>query len=256
MEGQSKGTVYAHAYFSASVERTLSAGNFGNQCAGLTSVALTAFMVESYLNYLCENIYLIEGRASKYLDDNSQEDIVETLQAMKNMDKELPFNVRLAEVLGYKAQAEIMMKSLRKSVHKKQRDSFDQDLLDCKEFNVIESKYKFAAKDKLKSVLKACGTPQAEYDKLLQVNNKLFDARNALAHGRTEYVDTNFKSNDELSVSESVPTVSAGWQEQCTLEKAKAMYKSSKELIDYLNETFLAEFQPLNRLSSQISAVS
>ncbi|MVF39993.1 hypothetical protein D6U52_18815, partial [Vibrio cholerae] len=98
MEGQSKGTVYAHAYFSASVERTLSADNFGDQCAGLTSVALTAFMVESYLNYLCENIYLIEGRASKYLDDNSQENIVETLNAMKNVDKERSFNVRLAEV--------------------------------------------------------------------------------------------------------------------------------------------------------------
>ncbi|EOX3350999.1 hypothetical protein ACPFTT_003531 [Vibrio cholerae] len=256
MEGQSKGIVYAHAYFSASVERTLSAGNFGDQCAGLTSVALSAFMVESYLNYLCENIYLIEGRASKYLDDNSQENIVETLNAMKNVDKERSFNVRLAEVLGYSAQAKIMMKSLRKSVHKKQRDEFDQDLLDCKEFNVIESKYKFSAKDKLKSVLKACGTPQAEYDKLLQVNNKLFDARNALAHGRAEYLDANFKSNYELSVSEAVPTVTAGWQEQCTLEKAKAMYESSKELIAYLNKAFLAESQPLNRLSSQVSAVS
>ncbi|MGG6325561.1 hypothetical protein ACQ5UC_18065 [Vibrio cholerae] len=256
MEGQSKGTVYAHAYFSASVERTLSADNFGDQCAGLTSVALTAFMVESYLNYLCENIYLIEGRASKYLDDNSQENIVETLNAMKNVDKERSFKVRLAEVLGYSAQAKIMMKSLRKSVHKKQRDEFDQDLRDCKEFNVIESKYKFSAKDKLKSLLKACGTPQAEYDKLLQVNNKLFDARNALAHGRAEYLDANFKSNDELSVSEAVPTVTAGWQEQCTLEKAKAMYESSKELIAYLNKAFLAESQPLNRLSSQVSAVS
>ncbi|ELJ8757347.1 hypothetical protein RUL06_003507, partial [Vibrio cholerae] len=174
----------------------------------------------------------------------------------KNVDKERSFNVRLAEVLGYSAQAKIMMKSLRKSVHKKQRDEFDQDLRDCKEFNVIESKYKFSAKDKLKSVLKACGTPQAEYDKLLQVNNKLFDARNALAHGRAEYLDANFKSNDELSVSEAVPTVTAGWQEQCTLEKAKAMYESSKELIAYLNKAFLAESQPLNRLSSQVSAVS
>ncbi|TVO32146.1 hypothetical protein [Vibrio algivorus] len=252
MKGRSKGTVYAHTYFSASVERTLSADNFGDQCAGLTSVALTAFMVESYLNYLCENIYLVEVRTSKYLDDNSQEDIVEVMQSMESVDKELPFNVRLAEVLGYKAQSDIMMKSLRKSVHKKQRESFDQDLLECREFNFIESKYKFSAQDKLKAVLKACDTSQSEYDKLLQENNKLFYARNALAHGRTEYVDTTFKANDDLSV----PTVNASWQEQCTLAKAKAMYKSSKELIDYLNEKFLFELQPLNRLSSQISAVS
>ncbi len=40
LSGQSKGTVYAHAYFSASVERTLQADNFGDIFAGLTSVAL------------------------------------------------------------------------------------------------------------------------------------------------------------------------------------------------------------------------
>ena len=67
MSGQSKGTVYAHAYFSASVERTLQADNFGDIFAGLTSVALTAFMVESYINYLCEKIQRVEGMPIKIL---------------------------------------------------------------------------------------------------------------------------------------------------------------------------------------------
>lgn len=256
MKGQSKGTVYAHAYFSASVERTLSADNFGVQCAGLTSIALTAFMIENYLNYLCGKIYDFESRATKYLDDNNQEEITKTLHLMKSVSKDHPFNTRLAEVLGYREQTEIMLKSLRKSAHRKQRSTFDQDLLDLKEFNVIEHEYKFSTRDKLKSVLKACNTTQTEYDKWMKVNNHLFDARNALAHGRTEYVVTSFDSSEELSVPESVPTVNASWQEQCSLEKATVMYKSSKELINYLNDSFLAEFQPLNRLSSQISAVS
>jgi len=256
MKGQSKGTVYAHAYFSASVERTLAAENFGIQCAGLTSVALTAFMVESYLNYLCERIYDYESRASKYLDDSDQEEIHNTLKLMKDLNKNEPFNVKLAEILGYKSQADIMLKSLRKSVHRKQRDAFDKDIMSSNEFNAMERVYKFSTKDKLKSVLKACNTPQAEYDKWLQVNDQLFEARNALAHGRTEHVDASFSSAESRSVSESVPTVSASWQEQCTLEKATVMYEESKDLIHYLNDSFLSELQPLNRLSTQLSAVS
>ena len=256
MEGKTKGVVYAHAYFSASVEKTLAADNFGPQFAGLTSVALTAFMVESYLNYICECIYDYEKRATKYLDDADATEIIRILDSLEKGKKDDSIESMLADALGYKCEANLMMKSLRKSVRKNQKDEFDANVQGLIAFHLIENNFKFSSIDKLKAVLKASKASQPEYDKWLQQNYILFNARNALAHGRTEYIDSSFISNNEQSISDLVPTVSSSWQEACSLENAKEMYSSSKMLVSYLNNAFLKELMPLNNLSSQLSAVS
>ncbi len=254
MSGQSKGTVYAHAYFSASVERTLQADNFGDIFAGLTSVALTAFMVESYINYLCEKICDYESRANLFLDDNNHLEIDKKLKELPKND--LSLNVNLAENLGYKNQTEKMIKSLTSSLRKSNRENFQIDFNEGMSFYELEKKYKLSTKNKLKALLKASNTEPAKRDKFLQQFTQLFNARNALAHGRTENVSESFTKELTSDISKSVPTVTASWQESCSIEKAREMYSSSKELVSYFNEEFLKEFSPLINLSSQISVVS
>lgn len=254
MSGQSKGTVYAHAYFSASVERTLQADNFGDVFAGLTSVALTAFMVESYLNYLCEKIYDYESRANLFLDDNNPLEIDKKLKELPKND--LSLHVNLAENLGYKNQTETIIKSLISSLRKVNREEFQLDFNGGMSFYELEKKYKLSTKNKLKALLKASNAEQSKRDKFLQQFTQLFDARNALAHGRSENVSESFTKELVSEISRSVPTVTASWQESCSIEKAREMYSSSKELVSYFNEAFLKEFSPLNNLSSQISAMS
>jgi hypothetical protein len=254
LSGQSKGTVYAHAYFSASVERTLQADNFGDVFAGLTSVALTAFMVESYLNYLCEKIYDYESRANLFLDDNNPLEIDKKLKELPKND--LSLHVNLAENLGYKNQTETIIKSLISSLRKVNREEFQLDFNGGMSFYELEKKYKLSTKNKLKALLKASNAEQSKRDKFLQQFTQLFDARNALAHGRSENVSESFTKELVSEISRSVPTVTASWQESCSIEKAREMYSSSKELVSYFNEAFLKEFSPLNNLSSQISAMS
>lgn len=254
MSGQSKGTVYAHAYFSASVERTLQADNFGDIFAGLTSVALTAFMVESYINYLCEKIFDYESRADLFLDDSNHLEIDKKLKELPKND--LSLHVNLAENLGYKNQTETMMKSLISSLRKSNRENFQIDFNEGMSFYELEKKYKLSTKNKLKALLKASNTEPPKRDKFLQQFTQLFNARNALAHGRTENFSESFTKELASDISKSVPTVTASWQESCSIEKAREMYSSSKELVSYFNEEFLKEFSPLTNLSSQISAVS
>ncbi|UTW00794.1 hypothetical protein KDW99_06625 [Marinomonas rhizomae] len=254
MSGQSEGTVYAHAYFSASVESTLQADNFGDIFAGLTSVALTAFMVESYLNYLCEKICDYESRANSFLDDNNPLEIDKKLRELPKND--LSLHVNLAENLGYKNQAEIIIKSLTSSLRKAKREEFELDFNRALSFYELDKKYKLSTKNKLKALLEASNVERSKRDKFLQQFTQLFNARNALAHGRTENVSESFTKDLASEISKSVPTVTASWQESCSIEKAREMYSSAKELVSYFNESFLKEFSPLNNLSSQISAVS
>ncbi|WP_413693712.1 hypothetical protein [Psychromonas sp. KJ10-2] len=254
MLGQSKGTVYTHAYFSASVERTLQADNFGETCAGLTSVALTAFMVESYLNYLCEKLCDYEARANLFLDDT---DPVEINNILKELPKnELPLHVNLAETLGYKKQTETIIKSLISSLWKGKRADFQCDFNAGLSFYELEKKYKLSTKNKLKALLKASNAEQPKYDKFIQQFKQLFDARDALAHGRSENVSEFFVKKPNGKIPKSVPTIAASWQNSCSIEQANKMYSSSKELVSYFNQEFLQEFSPLTNLSSQISAVS
>jgi hypothetical protein len=254
LSGQSKGTIYAHAYFSASVERTLRADNFGDTCAGLTSVALTAFMVESYLNYLCEKLCDYESRADLFLDDNNHLEIDEKLQELP--ENNLSLHVNLAESLGYKTQAETIIESLMSSLWKDKRIDFQFDFDEGLSFYKLEKKYKLSTKDKLKALLKASCASQSKYDKFIQQFKELFDARDALAHGRSEDVSESFTKRINTEISKSVPTISASWQNSCSIDKANEMYSLSKDLILYLNEEFLQEYSPLTNLSSQISAVS
>ncbi|MCJ8350883.1 hypothetical protein [Moritella sp.] len=254
MSGQSKGTVYAHAYFSASVERTLQADNFGDIFAGLTSVALTAFMVESYLNYLCEKLCDFESRADAFLDDNNHLEIDKKLRELPKND--LSLHVNLAENLGYKQQTETIINSLTSSLRKANRAEFKLDFNKGMSFYELEKKYKLSTKNKLKALLKASNVEQPKRDKFVQQFTQLFDARNALAHGRTENVSESFTKELTNDISKSVPAITASWQESCSIKKANEMYSSSKELVSFFNETFLKEFSPLSNLSSQISAVS
>lgn len=254
MSGQSKGTVYSHAYFSASVERTLQADNFGDIFAGLTSVALTAFMVESYINYLCEKICDYESRVDLFLDDSNHLEIDKKLKELPKND--LSLHINLAENLGYKNQTETIIKSLISSLRESNRADFQIDFNKGMSFYELEKKYKLSTKNKLKALLKASNTEQTTRDKFIQQFTQLFDARNALAHGRTENVSESFTKELTSDISKSVPTVTASWQESCSIEKAREMYSSSKELVLHLNEEFLKEFSPLTNLSSQMSAVS
>lgn len=194
MSGQSKGTVYAHAYFSASVERTLQADNFGDISAGLTSVALTAFMVESYLNYLCEKLCDYESRADIFLDDSRNN--LEIDKKLRELPKnDLSLNVNLAESLGYKQQAETIINSLTSSLRKTNRAGFELDFNEGMSFYELEKKYKLSTKNKLKALLKASNVEQPKRDKFVQQFTQLFNARHALAHGRTENVSEFLRQN-------------------------------------------------------------
>lgn len=254
MTGRSKGTIYTHAYFSTSVERTLASDNFGDTCAGLTCVTLTAFMVESYLNYLCENIYDYECRVNTYLDNNKTDNIINMVSNCKN--KDLYFKSRLAESLGYTYQAEIMIKSLSSNIKGKKKEQFENDLVANKNFSYFEREYKFQTSEKLKAVLKACQCEKSQYDRWLQEHNKLFRARHSLVHGKTENVNEEFEVIEGLEISDAIQTVTASWQKTCSLNEAQKMYDLSKNLINYLNKQFLNELLPLSKLSTQISAVS
>jgi Mor family transcriptional regulator len=252
LSGQSKGTVYAHAYFSASVERTLEADNFGDTCAGLTSVALTAFMVESYLNYLCEKLSDFESRANLFLDN--EDDAVIDAEMMKLPNNDLSLLASLAWSLGYKAQADTIIQSLLSTLRKSNRSSFQLDHNAGLSFCELEKKYKLSTKNKLIALLKACETEQSKRDKFIQQFTQLFNARNSLAHGRTENISESYIQEASSDPSKSLPTITASWQDSCSIDKAKEMYSLSKELVLYLNDKFLKERSPLNSLSSQLSS--
>lgn len=211
-------------------------------------------MVESYINYLCEKICDYESRVDLFLDDNNHLEIDKKLKELPKSD--LPLNVNLAENLGYKNQTETMIKSLTSSLRKSSRENFQIDFNEGMSFYELEKKYKLSTKNKLNALLKSSNTEPPKRDKFIQQFTQLFNARNALAHGRTENVSESFTKELTCDISKSAPTVTASWQESCSIEKAREMYSSSKELVSYFNEEFLKEFSPLTNLSSQISAVS
>jgi hypothetical protein len=211
-------------------------------------------MVESYLNYLCEKVCNYEARADLFLDNPNPIEVDNKLKELPR--NELSLHVNLAEKLGYKRQAETIIESLISSLQKDKRADFQCDFNGGLSFYELDEKYKLSTRKKLIALLKSCNTEHNKYDKLIQQFDQLFNARNALAHGRSENVSESFTKKPNNEIPKSVPAITASWQDSCSIEQANKMYSSSKELVSYFNEAFLQEFSPLTNLSSQISAVS
>ena len=160
-------------------------------------------MVESYLNYLCEKLCDYENRAELFLDDNNDLEVDEKLKDLPKNN--LTLHVNLAESLGYKKQTETITKSLISSLRRDKRADFQCDFNEGSSFYELDKKYKLSTKSKLKSLLKASDVEQPKYDKFIQQLKQLFDARDSLAHGRSEDVSESFTKIDNSEIPKSVP---------------------------------------------------
>ncbi|MFA0110732.1 hypothetical protein AB4525_15065 [Vibrio breoganii] len=256
VEGTSNGTVYAHAWFAASAKRALEAENFGDTCAGMTVVTLTAFMVESYFNYICSRLLNKSELIEAVLDSDLPLDVVAKLD---DCEKKLGFEERVAKAYGIDERYELLANNLIKFSHgqksKQLAKCFEESGKDGADFTEIDNKFRIPPIVKCKAILDTVSRDERKNNEFVNIVVRLFSARNSLAHGKTESVSNTFTIDDEEVSPESCPSVIASWQESCSLEKAQSYYGTCTELVNYIGKLALDEEHPLLTLSSQVSGL-
>ncbi|MFM5630603.1 hypothetical protein ACK34T_00510 [Aeromonas veronii] len=255
LKGSSNGTVYAHAWFAASAKRTLEADNFGDTCAGITVVTLTAFMVESYFNYVCSKLLNKSELIETVLDSNAPLDVV---ARRYDCGKNLSFEQRVANAYGIDERYELLVNNLIKFLHgeksKKLTKYFEENGKDGADFTEIDNKFRIPPIVKCKAILDTVSRDEQKNHDFVNVVERLFSARNSLAHGKTENVSHTFTVDEEVSPA-SCPSVIASWQESCSLEKAQSYYRTCTEIVNYIGKLALKEEHPLLTLSYQLSGL-
>ncbi|MCZ8500905.1 hypothetical protein O9853_06810 [Vibrio lentus] len=111
--GRSEGDIHSHCWFHESVRRSILNENLGDVCGGITILTLTAFMVESYLNYSCESIFDINKRVNDVLDDCGHE----LFEQVDKISRDLNFDERVAIAYGFKGQFNELVLNLDKKLH-------------------------------------------------------------------------------------------------------------------------------------------
>ncbi|PKG56338.1 hypothetical protein [Shewanella sp. GutDb-MelDb] len=250
--GNLSGDIYSHCWFYESARRSFNYEDYGDTCGGITAIALTAFMVESYLNLSCKLIFDLQSRVTEILDDPPSDfyDVIDG-KSLKGMD----INDRVAVAFGYQEQLDKLTSALEKKVFGRKKVDFIQ-LCAKASFYEIDDKIRFSPKAKFFSLSEALyedETTKAEHRELIE---KLFNLRNTLAHGRSEFVTNAIlitNVDDSCFASNTVPPLKASWQVECSLENAKKVFDDSCEIIQLLSLSAFKHEHPF-RMPTQIGA--
>lgn len=252
--GHLSGDIYSHYWFYESTKRSFQFEGYGNTCGGITAVALTAFMVESYLNLSCKLIFDLQARVDKVLD-SPPSDFFEVID--EETVKGTHINDKVAIAYGFKGQLDNLKSVFNDNLSGRKKAKFAR-LCDEKSFYEIDDKLRFSPKAKflaLSEVVYVDDAKKKEHRKLIE---RLFILRNSLAHGRSEFVKSSvlIESDDNSSFSsESIPPLQASWQEQCTIENAKKAFDDSCEIIKFLSLSTFNDKYPF-KMPIQIGSFS
>ncbi|MBB1315943.1 hypothetical protein [Aliivibrio sp. SR45-2] len=232
--GSMEGDIYSHCWFYESARRSFEYEGYGDTCGGITGIALTAFMVESYLNLSCKLIFDWHTRSNKILD-HPPKDLYELID---KVPKSSNIHERVAIAYGYKEQFYSLIKEFELTLNGRKKETFNK-INKMKSFYEIDDKLRFSPKVKFKALSEMLYIDvemKNEHQKLIE---RLFTLRNTLAHGRSEFVKRAVIIESENAESKfssaTIPSVKANWQIDCTSENAKVMFNEACNVIKLLS---------------------
>ena len=123
-------------------------------------------------------------------------------------------------------------------------------------FYEIDDEIRFSPKAKFLALSEALYEDEVTKKEHRELIEELFNLRNLLAHGRTEFVKSSFSnigSDNSNFSSDIVPALQASWQESCTLKNAKKVFDDSCEIINFLSLSAFKNKYPF-RMPTQIGA--
>jgi len=252
--GHLSGDIYSHCWFYESTRRSFQFEGYGNTCGGITGIALTAFMVESYLNLSCKLIFDIQTRVNQVLD-SPPSDFFRVIDEKSDMGAHI--NDKVAIAYGFKEQLDNLISVFNDNLFGRKKVDFAR-LCTGNSFYEIDDKLRFSPKLKffsLSEILYVDDNKKKEHRELIE---HLFTVRNSLAHGRSEFVKSpvlvELDDNTNFS-SESIPPLQASWQEQCSIGNAKKIFDDSCGIIKCLSMSAFNEKYPF-RMPTQTGAFS
>ncbi len=254
-EVKSIATVNTYAHFHSSARLIAESKEIGGQPQGMILTSLTAFMMEAYLNHCCQYIYDYHSRVHEFLDGHHKE-ILEILDATPKTEK---FNDRIAVGTGYLNQFELLKTKLLSKYKKKNRGEPNKLLNPVEgglnDFGAVDSSLRFAPLLKAKAVLLAIEESQESSTKKINVIQKLFKARDRLAHGKTEKVGSN-KTQVKVSSNRDIVIDKTQWQIDCLPELSKARFTETKEIIISIHEQLFKSEYPFLSMTTQLASIS
>lgn len=249
--GYLEGDIYSHCWFYESARRSFDHEGYGETCGGITAIALTAFMVESYLNLSCKLIFDVQSRASKILD-HPPSDFYELIdQTPKGTD----IYERVAIAYGYKKQLKKLISALEAKVSGRKKDKFTR-LSAEKSFCEIDDAIRFSPRAKFDALAEALYDDELIKSEHRELIGELFRLRNSLAHGRSELVKNSFTVVSDTNSHFSphlVPELQASWQEKCSQKNAHKLFNDSCEIIKFLSNLAFGNKYPF-RMPTQVGA--
>ena len=252
--GSIEGDIYSHCWFHESAQRALNADNFGDTCGGITVIALTAFMVESYLNLSCSLTFDCQSR----IEDVKGGDPLNLIKKVDQVSKEFDLDERIAIAFGFRQQLDSLISELESVIFGKKKARFTV-LCRTQSFYAIDDDIRFSPKAKFKALSEALYTDEEVKHTHQQLIERLFSLRNQLAHGRSEYVKTSLiTTSSSLKTSfspEMIPPLEANWQRECSLHKAHELFDLSCNLIELISKLAFNNDHPF-RMPTQMAAVS
>lgn len=243
-QGFMKGDINSHCWFHESVCKAISYDGFGDTCGGIIVLTQTAFMVEAYLNYACKTVFDWEARVEKKLDDHDHE----LFKKVGEFKTEIDFNKRVALTFGYLPIFE-ELSSLFKSKLTGERLKKYKKLLGESSFYKIDNELRFSPKLKFNLLSKMVYKNEDSKTKAISCVTELFDIRNMLAHGTSEFRRTKvvIKSDSvdaDLPSLKDIPNAKAPWQEQCSLANSKDLFSKACVIIETISAKLFQNDKP------------
>ncbi|MBL0544621.1 hypothetical protein JD507_05200 [Aeromonas jandaei] len=254
--GRSEGNILSHCWFYESARRSILNEELGEICGGITVLTLTAFMVESYINYCCESVFDIKTRVNEVLDDDGNE----VFERIDNLPKDLNLEERVAIGYGFKGQFDELVSNLSGKLHGNKKAKFEKLLANESSehitFNSIDDEFRFSPIAKFDAVSRVIYTDEISRLKHLEIVKNLFKSRNLLAHGKSEFCTQEFRiSSDKPLEPKHIPLLKSSWQEQCSLRNAKEIHELSCDIIRYISKQAFKNSRPFS-MPCQLTAVT
>lgn len=254
LNGQIQGDIYSHCWFYESARHSFEYEGYGAICGGITGIALTAFMLESYLNLCCKRIFDVESRVTEILDDMPSDffNVIDEITP-----EGLNINEKVSLAYGFKGQFDSLKRALESRLSGSKREKFIHLSVD-KSFYEIDDKLRFSPKAKFSALSETLYEDDNLKKQHRDIVEELFDLRNSLAHGRSEFVQNSFSvtSPEILRITpDLIPMLQASWQEKCSLVNAKKAFSHSCEIILLLSSKAFQEENPF-RMPTQIGSMT
>ncbi|QBF82764.1 hypothetical protein EXU30_08730 [Shewanella maritima] len=243
-QGFMEGDINSHCWFHESVCKAISYDGFGDTCGGIIVLTQTAFMVEAYLNYACKTVFDWQTRASKKFDRHDDD-------LFKKVDKfkaEADFNKRVALAFGYFPMFEELSSLFESNLTGKRINKY-RKLLGNSSFYAIDSELRFSPKLKFNLLSEMVFKNEDAKINAISCIAELFDIRNMLAHGTSEFSRTKVRvKSDSVDIDlpsfKDIPNTKAAWQEQCSLENSKALFYKACVIIETISTELFQNDKP------------